>query len=77
MKASCLLIGLGIGLLAGFFLDFCFLDFTISEDWKVTKWVSEMRGIIYGASILLFGGFGLLIAFILEMKLLKKKEVEK
>jgi len=74
LKTACLLVGLGIGLLVGFIIDYTLIDFSVSEQIRVINQISDMRGIIYGASILMCGGFGLLVAFILEMKFTKKKE---
>jgi len=33
---------------------------------------NEISSVVYGASVLLFGGLGLLVAFVIEMKYLKK-----
>jgi len=34
---------------------------------------NEISGVVYSASVLLFGGLGLLVAFVIEMNYLKKK----
>ncbi len=62
LKAGSLLIGIGLGLLVGFFLA------------NVTAVEWEDKGILYGASVMLFGGLGLIVAFIIEIKLAKKKD---
>lgn len=64
MKAGALLIGLGLGLLIGFFLDIYYQD--------LVNW--ETRSIVYGAPILLCGGLALLGAFLIEYKLARKDE---
>ncbi len=70
LKIACLLLGVGLGLLTGFTLtELLGLNQPgINDDWHMRNTI----GIIYGASVLLFGGLGLLIAFILEMKYSKK-----
>ncbi len=72
LKAACLLMGIGLGLLVGFFLTQALLpEFTLdnNRNWNIRETVS----VVYGAPVLLFGGFGLLIAFIVEMKYSKKE----
>lgn len=70
LKAGCLLAGVGLGLLTGFLIT---LQMTnsgmIDDDWR---W-RELAGTAYGASVLLFGGIGLLVAFIIELNISKKK----
>ena len=77
LKVGCLLIGVGLGLMVGFFISmFAFgyynllsVSFTPGAiDWDKVNQVKEMVGIVYGASVFIFGGIGLLVAFILEMK---------
>ncbi len=73
LKAACLLIGLGVGLLVGFL---------ISSNWpadipfesRMAYQVRETVNIIYGASVLLSGGLGLLLSFFLEQKFIKKEK---
>ncbi|MGV8093696.1 MAG: hypothetical protein AB2L24_17695 [Mangrovibacterium sp.] len=72
LKIACLLLGVGLGLLFGFILSESLglnqlLD-SNREYWHLRQTV----GIIYGSSVLLFGGVGLLVAFILEMRYSKK-----
>jgi hypothetical protein len=72
LKIACLLLGVGLGLLAGFALTQSLglneLAARSNDNWHLRDTV----GVVYGASVLLFGGLGLLIAFILEMKYSKK-----
>lgn len=63
LKVGCLLVGIGLGILVGFFLS---LSTEAANDY-------EMRSAVYGASVLLFGGLGLITAFIFEMILSKDK----
>jgi len=70
LKVACLLFGIGLGLLIGFF---------ICQEFVYGHWFQnfkEISGIVYGACLLLFGGLGLLIAFLIEMKYRKDKKEE-
>jgi hypothetical protein len=70
LKVACLLLGVGLGLLIGYFICISSIAGYHSENWNYT--VSQSIGVIYGASVLLFGGVGLLVAFLVEMSYLKK-----
>lgn len=71
LKAGCLLAGVGLGLLVGFFITTFFL---VSSNLLDDSWFRDnLTGTAYGASILLFGGLGLIVAFLIEMKLAKNK----
>ena len=65
LKFGCLFMGLGIGMLVAFAVHYNFADFVESS--------YQIRGAVYGSCVLLFGGLGLLIAFIVELKVSKKK----
>ncbi len=70
LKGGCLMLGIGLGLLVGFLVSYNMLpDYGIRRNHQA--W--EVAGIIYGACTLLFGGAGLVTAFIIEMKLGKKE----
>ena len=64
LKSGLLMLGIGLGLLVAFFI--C----TNSRNWDVERQAS----IVYGACVLLFGGAGLLTAFLIEMKIHKKEK---
>lgn len=70
LKVGCLLIGLGLGLLVGFVICASYIPDYVgsSHSWETR----EVSGLIYGASVLLFGGIGLITAFLIEMKLARK-----
>ncbi len=79
LKAGCLLTGIGLGLLIGFIINTS-LAYSFSggnyNDWN--HWLrSEVAGTAYGASVLFFGGLGLIIAFIIELKLSKNRDGSK
>lgn len=70
LKAGCLLSGIGLGLLIGFIVSISCANNNL-DSWGQQDMIST----VYGASVLLFGGIGLIIAFVLEMKLSKEKKV--
>lgn len=71
LKAGCLMAGIGLGLLVGFIINASLVSNSslYGNDW----FRGEVAGTAYGASVLLFGGIGLLIAFVIELKLSKNK----
>lgn len=64
LRIACLLLGLGIGLLVGFFISQSF-DYTGINQSNAYG----LRELIYGASVLVFGGLGLLITFLIELRI--------
>ena len=73
LKVGCLMAGIGLGLLVGLCISTGMVSSGII-DAGVDRWLyRETIGVAYGASVLLFGGIGLLIAFIIEMKVAKNK----
>jgi len=73
LKLACLLLGIGMGLLVGFFVILNTIGISSNPD--INWQLRETTGVIYGASVLLFGGLGLLVAFLIEMK--NNKKIEK
>ena len=65
LKFGCLFMGLGIGILVAFAVHYNFADFVESS--------YQIKSAIYGSCVLLFGGLGLIIAFIIELKISNKK----
>lgn len=72
LKFGCLFIGLGMGLLIGYLICVTTIDgYTVmgyGDIWEQREKIS----VIYGACVLLFGGIGLLTAFLIELKISKK-----
>lgn len=69
LKWGCLMLGIGLGLLIGFLL--CSLSIPGYLD---TNFNVEMAGIVYGSCVLLFGGAGLIAAFLIENKMSRKEK---
>lgn len=63
-KTGCLLLGLGLGLLFGFML----------LNWSCYDASYEVRSVVYGGSILFFGGLGLVVSFVVERALSRKEK---
>lgn len=71
LKIGALMFGIGLGLLVAFIIS---TTLFINSDIYADSWYRHnISPIIYGASVLLFGGLGLLIAFVIEMKLARKE----
>ena len=72
LRIGCLLTGLGFGLLVGLFICL-FIKSEISfgdGNWERNNFYS----VAYGASVMLFGGLGLLISYLIESKSAKKEK---
>jgi len=68
LKIGCLLAGLGLGLLVGLLISTVFYSYFAGMDsWRMNRYVE----VAFGASVLLFGGIGLLISFVIENKMNK------
>ena len=67
LRFGCLMLGLGLGLLAGFFIGL-----GTCNAYPNYQNVYEITSLIYGACVLLGGGVGLLVSFLIEWKISKK-----
>lgn len=73
LKLGSMMAGIGLGLLVAFFI--CLLIENNGGMMGQNQWQQrEMIGVVYGACVLLFGGVGLLLAFVVEMKMAKKED---
>ncbi|MDR3117829.1 MAG: hypothetical protein LBU44_00130 [Mediterranea sp.] len=71
LKGGLLLLGVGLGLFIGFIIcATCIPDYFQDSGWHIGRIVT----LIYGSCIFIFGGIGLLIAFVIELKIGKKKD---
>lgn len=67
LKLGCLLVGMGLGLLLGYFICYTTIpDFLEKGSYRATP------SLIYGACVLGMGGLGLIVAFIAELRLNKR-----
>lgn len=69
LKVACLFLGVGLGLLVGYFI--CLNSVAGYNSMELKNNAYEISGVVYGASVLLFGGLGLVVAFLIEMKYIK------
>ena len=72
LRLGCLLLGLGLGLLVGYSLALVSQPEYFTEE--VSHTVKETVSIIYAASVLLGGGLGSVVAFLIEVKCAGKQE---
>jgi len=72
LKVACLFLGVGFGLLTGYFI--CLNSISGYNTMELSGNAHEVSGVVYGASVLLFGGLGLVAAFLIEMKYIKDKK---
>lgn len=70
LKIACLMIGIGLGFLIGFVINGIYIPGYVSGE---TGYVSDVISIIYGACLFVFGGLGLLVAFLAELKHSRKE----
>ena len=69
LKLGSLLLGMGLGLLVGYML----CATTVPGYYSKQNWqLQELTSLIYGASVLFFGGLALLAAFVVELKITGK-----
>ena len=74
LKVGCLLLGLGLGLVLGV-LFFSFNIETVRAFGELTSYSTyRVVSLIISGAVLLMGGLGLLLAFIIEYKIGKKKD---
>jgi len=70
LKIGCLLAGLGLGLLVGLLIHTMLISNGYPTGMDIRK-LERYAEVAYGASVLLFGGIGLLISFVVENKMNK------
>ncbi|MGM9759379.1 MAG: hypothetical protein ACI30I_04585 [Parabacteroides sp.] len=73
LKIGALLAGIGLGLLIAFFIHWSLMMSPLYYQ-QNQHFVREMIDVVYGSLTLLGGGSGLIVAFIIELKLGKKKD---
>jgi hypothetical protein len=69
IRGALLMLGIGIGVMAGFFINYLLVGdayLTSSRHWDVCN--EEVVVVVYIASVCIFGGLGMLIAYFIERK---------
>jgi len=72
LRIGCLLTGLGFGLLVGLFICL-FIKSEMQIDNNHWEW-NNFYSVAYGSSVMLFGGLGLLISYLIESKSAKNEK---
>lgn len=67
LRFGSILLGIGIGLLVGFFICYSIYGSMANME-EIPYYTRQVTGLIYGASTLVFGGISLLICFMIEQK---------
>ena len=71
LRMGCLLAGLGLGLLIGLFIClYIRCSIVVEHHWER----DALNSVAYGAPVLIFGGLGLIISYIVEKKDIKNNE---
>jgi hypothetical protein len=77
IRGALLMLGIGIGVMAGFFINYLLVGdayLTSNRHWDVCN--EEVVVVIYIASVCIFGGLGMLIAYFIERKENGKLKIE-
>lgn len=77
IRGALLMLGIGIGVMAGFFINYLLVGdayLTSRRHWDVCN--EEVVVVIYIASVCIFGGLGMLIAYFIERKENGKLKIE-
>lgn len=69
LKWACLLMGIGLGIIIAFFLCLWVIPEFESKTWFGSD---ALPSIVFGGCMLLMGGLGLLVAFVVELHLQKE-----
>lgn len=77
IRGALLMLGIGIGVMAGFFINYLLVGdayLTSNNHWEVCN--EEVVVVVYIASVCIFGGLGMLIAYFIERKENGKLKIE-
>lgn len=76
LRFGCLLLGMGLGLLVGIFINQYVYNGMFTQNYMTynRNSVDDISNLAIGASTLLFGGLGLLVAYLIETKQTKKDQ---
>ena len=73
LRAACLMIGIGLGLLVGVLL-YILIHSNASNISMEDYLLRHLRDVCYGAPILLFGGLGLVVSYLIEQRNINEKK---
>ncbi|GHT01355.1 hypothetical protein AGMMS49525_01850 [Bacteroidia bacterium] len=77
LRIALLLVGVGLGCIVAFFLEYYLFDAFLTQNFrKLDNWlhIEQLLFVLYFSFITIFGGLGLLIAYLMEQKQGKKDE---
>lgn len=73
LKLGSLLLGMGLGILVGYIICAATIpDYFSDHSWRI----DDLTSLIYGSSVLFFGGLALIIAFVVELKITRKERTK-
>jgi hypothetical protein len=71
LRISLLLIGVGMGCVIAFFIQYYLFDNTlrsVSDEGDIRRQIEQSQFVLYFSFITIFGGLGLLAAYLIELK---------
>lgn len=71
LRLGCLLLGMGVGFLTGYLICATTVPGYFTDH---TRGMNELTSLIYGGSVLIFGGLGLVAAFMVELRITRKNK---
>lgn len=74
LRFGCLIVGLGFGLLVGYFLGYLSNPYFATANNEVYYRLRDSVELVYGSSTLLFGGLGLIVGFLIEYRIRKNSK---
>lgn len=73
LKWGAFFLGVGLGIVVGYIVNICCAPYVMCNNIAGDQWqINQLMGVVYGGCTLLFGGLGLVLAFIVELKLKKQ-----
>lgn len=73
LRIGALFLGIGVGLLVGYAICYYSISSYAVPGKEYDSQINDVVSVVYGATTLLFGGMGLIIAFLVELKIGKQK----
>ena len=76
LRIACLMIGLGLGIIVGTILSLSVSANAETYNLSVQD-LKSVKEVLLGSSVLLFGGLGLMVSYLIEQRQLKKEKAAK